>query len=73
MFWCTAARMSELELEQRTNIKFLVKLGKSGNEIREMLVQVYWDNAMQKIAVCKWVKLFLREEKVSLTKRDEDN
>ena len=62
--------MSELELEQRTNIKFL---GKSGNEIREMLVQVYWDNAMQKIAVCKWVKLFLREEKVSLTKRDEDN
>jgi len=32
--------MSELELEQRTNIKFLVKLGKSGNESREMLVQV---------------------------------
>jgi len=35
--------MSELELEQRTNIKFLVKLGKSGNEIREMLVHVYGD------------------------------
>jgi len=35
--------MSELELEQQTNIKFLVKLGKSGNEIREMLVQVYAD------------------------------
>ena len=31
VFWCAAARMSELELEQRTNIKFLVKLGKSGN------------------------------------------
>ena len=31
--------MSELELEQRTHIKFLVKLGKSGKEIREMLVQ----------------------------------
>jgi len=43
--------MSELELEQRTNIKFLVKLGKSGNEIREILVQVYWDNAMKKTAV----------------------
>ena len=39
VFWCAAVRMSELELEQRTNIKFLVKLGKSGNEIREMLVQ----------------------------------
>ena len=39
VFWCAAARMSELELEQRTNIKFLVKLGKSGNQIREMLVE----------------------------------
>jgi len=25
VFWCAAARMSELELEQRANIKFLVK------------------------------------------------
>ena len=50
--------MSELELEQRMNIKFLVKLGKSGNEIREMLVQVYGDNAMKKTAVYKWVKRF---------------
>jgi len=24
VFWCAAARVSELELEQRTNIKFLV-------------------------------------------------
>ena len=64
--------MSELELEQRTNNKFLVKLGKSGNEIREMLMQVSGDNAMKKTAVYKWVKLFLREEKVSLTKRDQD-
>ena len=47
VFCCAAARMSELELEQRTNIKFLVKLWKSGNEIREMLVQVYGDNAMK--------------------------
>ena len=58
MFWCAAARMSELELEQRTNFKFLVKLGKSGNEIREMLVQVYGDNAMKKTAVYKWMKRF---------------
>jgi len=51
VFWCAATRMSELVLEQRTNIKFLVKLGKSGNEIREMLVQVYGDNVMKKTAV----------------------
>ena len=41
MFRCAAARMSERELEQRTNIKFIVKLAKSGKEFREMLVQVY--------------------------------
>ena len=37
-----------------------------------MLVQVYRDNAMNNTAVYKWVKLFLREEKESLTKRDQD-
>jgi len=71
VFWCATARMSRLELEQRANIKFLVKLVKSRNEIREMLVQVYGDNAMKKTAVYKWVKLFLREEKVSLMKRNQ--
>ena len=50
--------MSEFQLEQRTNIKFLVKLGNTGNAIREMLVQVYGDNAMKKTAVYKWVKRF---------------
>jgi hypothetical protein len=43
--------MSELELEKQTNIEFLVKLGKSGNKIREMLLQVYGDNGMTKTAV----------------------
>jgi len=37
-----------------------------------MLVQVYGDNAMKKTAVYKWVKLFLREENVSLTKKEQD-
>jgi len=58
VFWCAATRISELELEQQTNIKFLVKLGKSGNKIREILLQVYGDNAMKKTAVYKWVKCF---------------
>jgi len=58
VFWCATARILELELEQRTNIKFIVKLGKSGNEIREKLVQVYGDNAMMKTTVYKWVKRF---------------
>jgi len=37
-----------------------------------MLVQVYGDCAMKKTAVYKWVKRFSEEEKVSLTKRDQD-
>ena len=53
VFWCAAARMSELELEQRTDIKFLVKFGKSSNEIRRMLVQGYGDSAMKNSAVYK--------------------
>jgi len=40
------------------NFKFLVKLGKNGNEIKEMFVQVYGDNAMKKTAVYKWGKRF---------------
>jgi hypothetical protein len=50
--------MSELELELRTNIKFFVKLGKSRNETREILVQDCGDNGMKKTAVYKWVKRF---------------
>jgi hypothetical protein len=40
------------------NIKFLVKLGKSGSKIREMLVQVYKDNAVKKTTVYTWVTRF---------------
>jgi len=60
VFWCAAMRMSELELEQRMNSKFLVKLRESGNKIREMLVQVYRDNAVKKTAVYNWVKHFAK-------------
>jgi len=51
------------------NTKFLVKLGKSGNEIREMLVQVYGDNAMKKTAVYRWVKR-LSEGRESVTDKE---
>jgi hypothetical protein len=38
--------------------ELLLKLGKSGSQIREMSVQVYGDNAMKKTAVYKWVTRF---------------
>jgi hypothetical protein len=52
---CDASRMLEVELEQRTNNFFLYL---QRNEIREILVQVYGDNAMKKTAVYKWVNCF---------------
>jgi transposase len=43
---------------QRTNIKFLVKLGKNGQEILQMLEMVYGKSAMKRRTVNKWVDRF---------------
>jgi hypothetical protein len=43
-------------------LELLVKLGKSGSETGEILVQVYGDNAMKKMAVYKWVTLMKRDQ-----------
>jgi hypothetical protein len=51
--------------------ELLVELGKSGSEVREMLVQVYGDNSMKKTAVYKWLTRF-SEGRESVTKRDQD-
>jgi transposase len=44
------------QLEQRINIKFLVKLGKSGPEICQMLQQAYGEDDLKRITVLKWVQ-----------------
>lgn len=49
---CTVTRISELEMEQ--NIKFFVKLGKNGNELKGMLVQIDGKNSMKKKGVNKF-------------------
>ena len=41
------------QLEQRINIKFLVKLGKNGPEIHHMLQQVYGEDALKERTVFK--------------------
>jgi len=46
------------QLEQRINIKFLVKLGKNGPEIHQMLQQVYGEDALKEKTVFKWVQRF---------------
>jgi hypothetical protein len=52
------------------NNKFLVKLGKSGSKISKMLLQVYWDNAMKRTAVYKWV-IYVSEGRESVTDKRE--
>ena len=46
------------QLEQWINIKFLVKLGKNGPEIHQMLQQVYGEYALKERTVLKWVQRF---------------
>jgi len=46
------------KLEQRINIKFLVKLGKNGPENHQMLQQVYGECAVKERTVFKWVRRF---------------
>jgi transposase len=46
------------QLEQRINIKFLVKLGKNCPEIHQILQQVYGEVALKERTVFKWVQLF---------------
>jgi transposase len=58
----TFGRVSGMErdvlTEQRTNIKFLIKLGKNSQEILQMLEMVYGESAMKCRTVYKWVDRF---------------
>jgi hypothetical protein len=44
------------QLVQQINIKFIVKLGKSGPKICQMLQQAYGNDALKRSTVFKWVK-----------------
>jgi hypothetical protein len=50
--------MSDRLLEQRINIKFCAKLGKSANETLQMLTEAYGSDAMKKLIVVEWHKRF---------------
>ncbi|GBN22601.1 Putative uncharacterized protein FLJ37770 [Araneus ventricosus] len=45
-------------MEQRVNIKFCFKLGKTATEAHEMLVKVYGVDAVSKKCVFEWFKRF---------------
>ena len=48
-----------MTLEQRINIKFCVKPGKTATEILKMLCKVYGDSSMTRTRVFAWYKLFV--------------
>jgi hypothetical protein len=50
--------MSDRLLEQRINIKFCAKLGKSVSETLQMLTGAYGADAMKKSSVFEWQKRF---------------
>jgi hypothetical protein len=47
MFLCLVAKMSDQFLEQQTNIKFCVKLGKNASDSCPMLSKAYGREAMK--------------------------
>ncbi|XP_041364366.1 protein GVQW3-like [Gigantopelta aegis] len=51
----------DLKLEQRANIKFCVKLGKSVTETLEMLKQAYGNKAMRRARCFEWHSRFKRD------------
>jgi len=46
------------QFEQRANIKFMCRLGKSASEMLLVLQQVYGDTALNKSAVYNWFSRF---------------
>jgi hypothetical protein len=47
-----------VKVEQRVNVKFLAKLGKSATEIYSLLMEVYGDECLSRTQVFKWFKIF---------------
>ena len=57
--WYTVGRkMSDKNLEQRINIKFCVKIGKSASETLALLTVAYGEYAMKKSSVFEWHRQF---------------
>jgi hypothetical protein len=50
--------MLSVKLEQRVNVKFLAKLGKSATEMYSSLLEVYGDECLSRTEVFEWFKRF---------------
>jgi hypothetical protein len=57
--WYTVGgKMIDKNLEQRINIKFCVKIGKSASETLALLTVAYAKYTMKKSSVCEWHRQF---------------
>jgi len=57
--WYTVGgKMSDKNLEQRMNIKFCVKIGKSASETLALLTVAYGEYTMKKLSVFEWHRQF---------------
>ena len=57
--WQTVSgKMSDKNLEQRINIKFCVKFGKSASETLALVTVAYGEYAMKKLSVFEWHRRF---------------
>ena len=50
--------MLNANVEQRVNVKFCAKLGKSATETYDMLKKVYGDECLSRTQVFEWFKRF---------------
>jgi len=57
-------KMSDKNLEQRIDIKFCVKIGKSTTETSALLTVAYGEYAMRKTGVSEWHRRFKEERDV---------
>jgi hypothetical protein len=56
---CSAGFVARMKIEQRINLKFLVKLKKTPTECFQLLKEVYGDNVTSRARVLEWHKQFM--------------
>jgi len=62
--------MSDKNLEQRINIKFCEKIGKSASETLALLTVAYGEYDMKKSSVFEWHRRFKKGEKMCKTTQE---
>ena len=58
LWYRVGRKMSDKNLEQRINIKFCVKIGKSSSETLALLTVAYCEYVMKKLSVSEWPRQF---------------